>query len=48
MVPETGIEPVRRKAADFKSATSTYFVTRASAAGRTFYTSEEKLSVKFA
>ena len=30
MVPETGIEPVRplcRKAADFKSAVSTYFTT---------------------
>ena len=30
MVPGTGIEPVRPKAADFKSATSTNFVTRAS------------------
>ena len=32
-MPETGIEPVRplfRKAADFKSAVSTYFTTRAS------------------
>ena len=32
MVPETGIEPVRplcRKAADFKSAVSTNFTTRA-------------------
>jgi hypothetical protein len=30
-VPGTGIEPVRpfRKAADFKSAVSTYFTTRA-------------------
>ena len=34
MVPETGIEPVRplfTKAADFKSAVSTYFTTQASA-----------------
>ena len=31
MVPETGVEPVRNfVAADFKSATSTNFVTRAS------------------
>lgn len=30
VVPGTGIEPVRPKAADFKSATSTNFVTRAS------------------
>ncbi len=29
LVPGTGIEPVRQKAADFKSATSTNFVTRA-------------------
>ena len=32
MVPETGIEPVRplfTKAADFKSAVSTYFTTQA-------------------
>ena len=32
LVPETGIEPVRplfRKAADFKSAVSTYFTTQA-------------------
>jgi hypothetical protein len=32
LVPGTGIEPVRplfRKAADFKSAVSTYFTTRA-------------------
>ena len=34
MVPETGIEPVRplfTKAADFKSAVSTYFTTQARA-----------------
>jgi hypothetical protein len=31
VVPRTGIEPVRLAAADFKSATSTYFVTEASA-----------------
>lgn len=29
MVPRTGIEPVRLAAADFKSATSTNFVTQA-------------------
>ena len=28
MVPETGVEPVRQKATDFKSVTSTNFVTR--------------------
>ncbi len=29
VVPETGVEPVHLAAADFKSATSTNFVTRA-------------------
>ena len=37
MVPGTGIEPVRTKAADFKSATSTNFVTRANPLESGFY-----------